>query len=513
MPENKSTSRPPIIVIMGHVDHGKSTLLDYIRSTNIVAKEAGGITQHISSYEVEHDNKKITFIDTPGHAAFTGMRARGAKVADIAVLVVSAEDGVKPQTIEAHKSIVAAGIPFVVAINKVDKPNANVEKTKQSLAEANIYLEGWGGDISFAPISAKTGEGVNDLLDLLLLTADVADLKGDHNGVAKGFVIESRMDAKRGATATVIITDGTIKKGEFMVVAGAWAPLRMIENFMGKAIDSATFSSPVRITGWNEVPSVGAEIHIVSNKREAEELALELKNTPVKTEKTTKSGKGTKEAKETVREVIDKRAVTLPLIIRTDVAGSLEAIEHELAKIHHDRVKIRIISKGVGNVSENDVKYAAGGTQEGAEPVIIAFTTKIDPQAASLALQRKVTIHSFDIIYKLTEFIDQLVDERAPHIDVKTELGRVKILRTFSTQKDRQVIGGKVESGKITADGRFYILRRDHEIGEGHFLGLQQMKVESKEVTEGNECGIQAQSKIEIAERDVLVCFVMERKK
>jgi translation initiation factor IF-2 len=498
-----STTRPPIIVIMGHVDHGKSTLLDYIRNTNIVAKEAGGITQHISGYEVEHAGKKITFIDTPGHAAFSGMRARGAKVADIAVLVVSAEDGVKTQTIEAHKSIVAAGIPFVVAINKIDKPNANVERTKQTLAENNIYLEGWGGDTSFTPISAKTGDGVNDLLDLLLLTADVADLKGDHSAPAKGVIVESKMDPKKGATATVIITDGTIKKGEYVVVAGAWAPLRMIESFVGKSVDSATFSSPVRITGWNEVPSVGTEIHIVATKREAETLATELKNAPVKTDKNAKTAK---------KEIVDNRAVTLPLIVRADVAGSLEAIEHELAKIHHDRVKIRLISKGVGSISENDIKLAAGGTQEGAQPVVIAFTVKTDNQAASLALQKKVTVHSFDIIYKLTEFVEALVAERAPHIDVKTELGRVKILRTFSVQKDKQVIGGRVETGKIVSGAKFYILRRDHEIGEGSFIGLQQMKVESKEVAEGLDCGIQAQSKVEIAERDVLVCYIMERK-
>ncbi|HXK37573.1 MAG TPA: translation initiation factor IF-2 [Candidatus Paceibacterota bacterium] len=491
------SERPPIIVIMGHVDHGKSTLLDYIRNTNIVATEAGGITQHISAYEVDHKTptgeiKRITFLDTPGHQAFTGMRARGAKVADIAVLVVSAEDGVKAQTIEAYKAIKEAGIPFVVAINKIDKPNANIEKTKQTLAEADILVEGYGGDISFAPISAKSGTGVDALLDLLLLTAELEGLTGEYDAPLEAVVIESRMDPKKGATATLIILNGTIKKGGFAVCEGSYVPLRVIENYLGKPIDSATFSSPIRITGWSSVPKVGATVTMVMTKKEAEAAAT-LPVAP---------------AGKTFTANRNKDTVVIPLIIRTDVAGTLEAIEGELAKFSHERVQLRIISKGVGNISENDAKLAVGA--EGA--VIIAFGVKTDPLAAELILRNNVPAHDFNIIYKLTEFIDGLIKERAPHVEVKTKLGELKVLRFFSEQKDKQVLGGRVESGKITRDARFTIMRRGVEIGEGRVLELQQSKMKSPEVLEGNDCGLMVEARMTIAERDILVPFIIERK-
>ncbi len=491
------SERPPIIVIMGHVDHGKSTLLDYIRKTNIVATEAGGITQHISAYEVDHKTnegvvKRITFLDTPGHQAFTGMRARGARVADIAVLVVSAEDGVKAQTIEAYNAIKEAGIPFVVAINKIDKPNANLERTKQSLAEADILVEGYGGDISFAPISAKSGEGVDALLDLLLLTAELEGLEGDHTAPLEAVVIESRMDPKKGATATLIILDGTIAKGGFAVCEGAYVPLRMIENYLGKPIETATFSSPIRLTGWSSVPKVGATVRMVATKKDAEAAAA----APIATS-----------AKQ-INTLRGKDTVTIPLIIKTDVAGTLEAIEGELSKFAHERVQLRIIGKGVGNVSENDARLAIGA--EGA--VIIAFGVKTDPLAADLILRNEIPFHDFNIIYKLTEFIDDLIKERAPHVEVKTKLGELKVLRFFSQQKDKQVLGGRVESGKITRDARFTIVRRGVEIGEGRVLELQQSKMKAAEVAEGVDCGLMVEARMTIAERDILVPFIIERK-
>lgn len=491
------SERPPIIVIMGHVDHGKSTLLDYIRKTNIVATEAGGITQHISAYEVEHKNeagesKRITFLDTPGHQAFTGMRARGAKVADIAVLVVSAEDGVKAQTIEAYKAIKSSGIPFVVAINKIDKPNANIERTKQSLAEADILVEGYGGDISFVPLSAVTGDGVSDLLDLLLLTAELENLEGDSAAPVEGVIIESRMDPKKGAVATIVITNGTLKKEGFVVCEGSFAPLRSIDNFMGKPIDSATFSSPIRITGWTTVPKVGASISVVKTKKEAE-AASEKPIAP-------STGK--------IAKPLNANTVIVPIILRADVAGTLEAIESELSKIKHDRVVLRIISKGVGSITENDLKLAIGAENA----IVIGFGVKHDSMADDLASRNNIKIHDFTIIYKLTEFMDEIIHERAPHIEVKTQIGEVKVLRFFSQQKDKQVIGCRVESGKILKDSRFTIVRRGTEIGEGRVTELQQQKLKADEVTEGLDCGVMIESKFTVAERDSLIPYIIEKK-
>ncbi len=493
----QSSARPPIVVIMGHIDHGKSTLLDYIRKTNIVASEAGGITQHISAYEVLHKagkkESRITFLDTPGHGAFAGMRARGAKVADIAILVVSAEDGVKAQTIEAYKTIKDANVPFIVAINKIDKPNANLETTKLSLAEAGIYVEGYGGDISWVGISAKVGTGVNDLLDTILLVAELAELKGDAKTSAKGVIIESRMDPKAGTTATLIITDGTLEKGSFVVADDSMAPVRMMSDFMGKSIDSASFSTPIRITGWTSVPPVGSVVYTFEKKKDAEEAVTKAKRVPLTQPDYERKEEG---------------VVTIPLIIKTDVAGTLEAIEHELAKLKHERVKLKLIHKGVGMVSETDIKQAHGTTSA----LVVAFHTKADNPAVDLASRTGVTIYHFDIIYKLTEWIEEIIKERAPHIEVVEEIGQLTVLRFFSQQKEKQVIGGKVKSGKIMNNSHFKIMRRDVEIGEGKVVELQQQKIKCPEVLEGAECGLMVESKFTIAERDVLVPFLVVKK-
>lgn len=495
-PQSTLTERPPIVVIMGHVDHGKSTLLDYIRKTNIVATEAGGITQRISAYEVSHkvkkEDKRITFLDTPGHEAFKGMRSRGAHVADIAILVVSAEDGVKEQTREAYRSIKEAGIPFIVAINKIDKPNANMETTKLSLAEAEIYVEGYGGEIPWVGISAKVGTGVSDLLDTVLLVAELAELKGDSTLPAEGIIVESHMDPKVGSTATLIITNGTLKKGGFIVAESSMAPVRMMNDFSGKAIESATFSAPILINGWTSVPSVGAKLSIFDNKKKAEEAAMKAKKTPVSQ----------------AREAKEEGVVIIPLVVKTDVSGALEALEHELVKLTHERVKLKIIQKGVGAIGESDVKIAFGA--EGS--LLIAFNTKPDTPAADLAARLEVPVYQFDIIYKLTEWLADIIKERAPHIEVTETTGEVRVLRFFSQQKEKQVIGGRVQIGKIVSGARFKIMRRDAEIGEGKITELQQQKIKSPEVLEGAECGMMVESKITIAERDVLVPFITVRK-
>ena len=491
--------RPPIIVIMGHIDHGKSKLLDYIRKTNIVEGEAGGITQHISAYEVNHKDakgieKRITFLDTPGHEAFQGMRARGARVADIAVLVVSAEDGVKAQTIEAHKSIMEAKIPYIVAINKIDKPNANIERTKQTLAEAGIYVEGYGGEIPWVGISAKVGTGVTELLDIMLLVADLAELRGDPDKSAEGVIIESHMEPKKGVTATLVLTDGTLGRGMFAVAEGTLTSVRMMENFMGKAIDSATFSSPIRLTGWSGIPAVGALVTSYESKKDAERAIETAKTEP-------KKGLA-KEA------VVEEGVVTMPIILKTDVAGTLEAIEHELTKLTHERVKLKLVQRGVGAVSESDIKVALGMV----DPLIIGFHTKTDALAADLASRNNIAIHSFDIIYKLTEWLAEEMLRRAPHIETVENLGELRIIRCFSQQKEKQVVGGRVTTGKVATGAKFKIMRRDAEVGEGKIVEVQCQKIKTKEASEGSECGLQVESKITIAERDVLVPYIVVSK-
>jgi translation initiation factor IF-2 len=498
-PASQLISRPPIVVIMGHIDHGKSTLLDYIRKSNVVATEAGGITQHISAYEVtpktaDGKESRLTFLDTPGHAAFQGMRSRGARVADIAILVVSAEDGVKAQTIEAYKAIKTANIPFIVAINKIDRPNANIDRTKQSLAEADIFVEGYGGDVPVAAISAKTGEGVPDLLDVLLLVAEMAELTADPSKPAEGVVIEAHMDPKKGVSATLIILDGTLEKGMFVVAEDTIAPVRIMENFLGKSIDTATFSSPIRITGWSSIPAVGASVASTSIKKDAEALLEANKESP-----------GNARIEITQEEGVS----IIPVVLKSDVLGTLEAIEHELGKLTHERVKLKIVQKSVGAVSESDIKHLVGAP---GSPIVIGFHTKVDALATDLAERNGVTIKLFDIIYKLTEWLEEEMSIRAPKFAAVEELGELKVIRLFSHQKDRQVVGGRVEKGKITKHSKVKIMRRDAEVGEGQVVELQHQKLKADEVGEGEECGVSVESKITIAERDILVPFIVVQK-
>ena len=362
-----SKSRPPVVVVMGHIDHGKSTLLDYIRKTNTTKKEAGGITQHVSVYEVElpvgSEKRKITFLDTPGHEAFCSVRARGAQVADIAVLVVSAEDGVKPQTLEALNCITKDAMPFIVALNKIDRPSANLDKTKQDLAENNVLVEGWGGTIPTVAVSAKTGEGVPELLEMIALQADMEELRGNLSLPAEGFVIESDLNPKQGISAVLIIKNGTLKTGLFVATAGAFAPVRAIENFKGENLPEASFSSPVKIVGWNAQPLVGSEFKTFSKKEEAAEFAA----------------KAEVEIKADKENIPDGRAA-LEVIVKTDTFGSLNAVEHELQKLGNEKITVKIIDKGVGAISEKDIKTA--GIKNS---LVLGFNVGTDKSAEVLA--------------------------------------------------------------------------------------------------------------------------------
>ena len=499
--ENNKTERPPIIVIMGHVDHGKSALLDYIRKSNIVAGEAGGITQHVSAYEVVHANaeglaKKITFLDTPGHEAFTQMRMRGATVADIAVLVVSAEDGVKTQTLEALKAIMDGGIPYIVAINKIDKPDADVERTKMNLVENGIYLEGMGGDIPYVPISAKAGTGINDLLDLMLLAAEMEELTSEIDVPAEGVIIESHIDPKKGISSSLIIKNGTLKKGMCIVSGKSVAPVRIFENFLGKKIDEATSSSPVRITGWNIIPTTGDSFVTFETKKEAEKYASKQKDTCAHSHATSDN-------------FTDGDEMTIfPVVIKADVSGTLEAVEQEIAKINIERVCIRITHKGVGEVNENDIKLIAGTTK----PTIIAFTVGTDSKAIHIAEQAEITIKQFNIIYKMVEWIEKEAKARQKSINVEEKMGMIRVIKVFSKQKNAYVLGGKVKEGELVKNTQVNIIRNDETLGTGKVVELQQQKITTEKVLENNEFGAKIESDTEIHDGDILEAFEIIKK-
>ncbi len=499
--ENQKTLRPPVVAIMGHIDHGKSTLLSYIRKSKEPLNEAGGITQHISAYEVVHsakDGKKyaITFIDTPGHEAFCGIRKRGAGVADIAVLVVSAEDGVKPQTLEALSLIRESETPFIVAINKIDKSDANVERVKQNLGENEIYIEGFGGDIPCVPVSAKTGQGVDDLLDMIILMAQMETLSGDPTVPAEGIVIESNRDIQKGISATCIIKNGTIEKGMYIVSGTASSPVRIMENYLGKPQETATFPSPIKIIGWDELPEVGEVFKVYKEREDAREY-VEME----------KSRKREKNNNVTLDDIVAPTN-NIPFILKADTGSSLEAMTSEIKKMCSERTGVKIISCGIGAISENDVRLANGK----GKAIIVGFNVKIDSPAKHLADRDGIEIITFDIIYKMNEWIKEALVNKTPKEKVVESLGRAKIMKIFSKIKDKQILGGRVEKGSIALGADVKIIRRDAEIGVGKIRELQQQKVAVDEVKEGREFGALIVSNIEIAQGDFIDNFIIIEK-
>lgn len=484
------TSRPPVVVVMGHIDHGKSTLLDYIRKSNVVDSEAGGITQHLSAYVVDHttsEGKKghITFLDTPGHSAFQKMRHRGAGVADVAILIVSAEDGVKPQTIEALEAIKEAGIPMIVAINKIDKPEANITRTQTSLIENEIYIEGMGGDIPWVGISAKSGEGIPELLDLVILTADLAELKADPNTDATGVVIEGSLDGKRGTSASLMVQNGTLKSGQFVVTGTAIAPVRIMEDHNGKTIKEAGPATPVRVVGFSDIPTVGDTFVTVKNKKEAEKLIEDKLNKAIQPPTHKKS-----------------TLPTIPILIKADALGTLDAIVHELELFTSDRICVRVIDASVGPISDSDVQ-AVSATKDA---IIVGFNVKIARSAQDLADRLGVEIDTFSVIYELSEWLNTALKNRTPKIEEKVTTGHIKILKHFSTQKYTHVLGGRVEDGTIKLGQFVRVIRRDIDLGKGVVKNLQQQKSDVKQVDEG-EFGMQIDSRIEIAPGDILEAY------
>ena len=528
--------RPPVVVVMGHIDHGKSTLLDYIRKTNVTEGEAGGITQKISAYEVEvpseepksreneenrgiprparaigseaqarrddSANRRITFLDTPGHEAFSKMRERGAIIADIAILVVSAEDGVKPQTIEAWKTITEMNLPSIVAINKIDKQGANVEKTKQELAENEIYLENYGGKIPFVEVSAKVGTGIDNLLSLILILTEMENFTASVEEDASGFVIEANLDVKRGIQATLIIKNGSLKKGMTVAVEDTICSTRIIQNFKGEMIDVAEPSSPVRLYGFDKMPKVGAKFKSFKKKQDALDYA---ENCDKILSPSDASNNASKEDSDGNKKII-------PILLRADVSGSLEAIEKEILKIkckaEVKNAEFRIISKGVGSISESDIKNISNSENA----IIIGFNVKADKSAIEIAEKRGITISFFDIIYKMTEWLEEEMEKRRPRIETIETTGRAKIIRAFSRTKERQIIGGKVIEGAMVLNGTVRIMRREFEIGRGKIVNLEKSKVKTGTVEEGQEFGMMIESKIEVAPSDVIELFSIAQK-
>jgi len=491
-PSNNQTERPPVVAILGHIDHGKSTLLDYIRNSNIVDGEAGGITQHISTYEIEHNDpergvKRITFVDTPGHEAFCDVRSRGSTVADIGILIVSAEDGVMPQTKEALQCIRDDGMPFIVAINKIDSPKANIEQAKASLIENEVYLEGYGGDVPVVPISAKTGEGVDDLLNMILLVAELEEFTADNTAPASGVVVETHKDQKRGISATVIVKNGHLQTGMFVAAFTAVSPVRSIEDTTGKKREEVFASTPIVISGWSELPPVGATFETFPTKKEAEAYNVLEKET-------------TEKAPQEIRKTASAEHAIIPLIIKTDVSGTGEAIAFELKKLENDRLSFMILTNTTGAISEADMKLAS--TTENA--LVVGMGVAMDAQAEAIREREGTTVQMFSIIYELVDWIKGIAKSRTPKLLVEEVQGSAKVLAIFNQTKKAQVLGGKVKEGALKVGSKIRIMRQEEEVGRGVIKELQQQKIKATSVEAGMEFGTAIESDAEITAGDYI---------
>jgi len=489
------TARAPIIVVMGHVDHGKTKLLDVIRKTDVVAGEAGGITQHIGAYQIIHKGKPITFIDTPGHEAFTAMRNRGARIADIAILVIAADDGVKPQTIEAFRIITAAKVPLVVAINKIDKPEANIDMVKRELGEQlNIVPEDWGGKTVCLPISAKNNLGLGELLDMLLLTAEMEakNIQANPLASASGTIIESHIDRGQGPVATVLIQNGTLRVGDPMIFNSlSYGKVRAMEDYTGKNVKEAGPSMPVKIIGLKMAPVVGDIMQIGQGEK-------------IKASKI--FSRGSEKAKPAEEKKVSADVKNINLIIKSDVLGSGEAIEGSLMKIDQEEVKINIISKGLGNITEGDISRA-----EGSQAKILGFNVNITPPAQRLARDKNVEVKSYKIIYELINDLKTEVESLIQSKMVRADLGRMKVLAIFRTEKSSQIVGGKVLDGKVEANALIEVMRDKQIMAEGWLAKLQIAKQDVSTVDVNQECGINFEGKPIIQVDDILQFYKMEK--
>jgi len=494
---SKLVDRAPVVVVMGHVDHGKTKLLDAIRATNVVEGEAGGITQHIGAYQVEEKGRRITFIDTPGHEAFTAMRSRGARVADVAILVVAADDGVKPQTEEAIRIINEAKLPFVVAINKIDKPDASVQKVKQELAAKNVLVEDWGGKIVSAEVSAKQKLGIPELLDSVLLVAEVEkeNLKANPDRPAVGTIIESHVDPGEGPVATVLVHTGTLRVGDIVQTGEVWGRVKALRDYLGRTIREALPSVPARILGLKGAPTVGDVLQVETDPKVVRELKSKKvikRNANAPTAKTSDSDESS---------AIQK----LNIVLRADTLGSLEAIKESLEKLKHPEVQADILQSGLGNVTEADVLRA-----ETSNAMLLGFNVVATPSAESVARGKHLTITTYNVIYDLIDDVKKELEKRLKPEVIETELGRVKILGVFRTETNYQIIGGKVSAGKIASNALLRVVRGDQAVGEGKLSNLQILKSPVNEVLQHQECGMKFEGQPVVQVGDIVVAFTRE---
>lgn len=482
--DEHAISRPPVVTVLGHVDHGKTSLLDALRTTNVAGIESGGITQHIGAYQVSvtpHDTTEpriITFLDTPGHEAFTAMRAHGTKMTDVAILVVAADDGVKPQTIEAISHIKKAEVPFIVAVTKTDKPEADLNRVKQELAEHNVVAEDWGGTTVFVSTSAKSGTGLSELLEIVVLVSDLAEPKANPDAALDGVVIESRLSRAKGPVATVLVQNGTLRVGDHVVMENTTGRVRLMENWQGKRVTEAPPGTPVQVAGLSGVPSFGAAVTAVGDERAARaQASLNVRQKGAR--KVVRSSVSA----EALRRAVDRGKVRqLPLLLVADVAGSLEAIEDSFAKIPQQDVSVQLVSTGVGAISESDIRQAASS---GA--MIIGFRARVEPAAKSLAKQLDVQINTYEIIYQLLDEVREALEAMLPPEVIVNEVGTGEVLAIFRTTKTRQIIGCRVTDKK-------FVQGSEYRIGDSEESGavtkLQRVDEEVSEVSAGTECGV-----------------------
>ena len=473
------TQRPPVVTVMGHVDHGKTSLLDAIRNTRVAAGEAGGITQHIGAYQVEVNGRKITFLDTPGHEAFTAMRARGAQVTDIAIIVVAADDGVMPQTIEAIDHARAAQVPIIIALNKIDKPGANPDHVKQQLADHDVVIEEYGGDVICVPVSAKKNIGIKDLLEMILLVADIQDLKANPKGPAQGVIIEARMAASSGVTASALVQEGTLKVGDIIVAGTLYGKVRAMFDDAGKRIPKAPPALPVSILGLSEVPDAGDRFEVVADEKTARAMTQERRD------QAQLAAQQSITLDTLYAQMREGKVKELNLLVKSDVQGSAEALKHSLSQIGDENLKVRLIHDAVGNVSESDVNLASASNA-----IIIAFNVKVDVAAQRLAQIEGVDIRSYTVIYKLVEDIEAALQGLLEPVYKEQVDGHAEVLQIFKAGRQLVIGGCRVTDGKLTRGAQVRVQRKNEVVYTGTIQSLRRGKDDVREVSTGFECGI-----------------------
>jgi len=501
-PENLQP-RPPVVTMLGHVDHGKTSLLDVIRHTNVVASEAGGITQHIGAYQVEHRGKKITFLDTPGHEAFTAMRARGAQGADIAVLVVAADDGVMPQTLEAIDHARAAQVPIIVAINKMDKPNANPERVKKQLSEAGLDLEEWGGNVICVPVSAKEKTGIEELLDSILLVADLAEIKANPNRPAVGTVIEAKLDKSRGPTATLLVQNGTLREGDSLVIDDIYGRVRAMFNEKGEKLKEAPPSTPVVVLGLSGVPRAGDIFEVVEDEKTARAIAAQ--RAEEKERGAARPGRALS-LEEIYARMEAGQVKELRLILKTDVQGAIEPVVSSLEKLSHDELKVKFIHVGTGNISESDIMLAVAS-----KAIVIGFNVEVDPAAHIMAEAEGVDVRLYDVIYKLIEDVDKALKGLLEPTYEELVTGRAEVRAVFTIPRVGNVAGVYVTEGLLSRNSLARVKRDGQVIYEGRVASLKRFAEDVKEVRAGFECGVGLEGFGDFKEGDIIELYREER--